>query len=540
MFYRDQDQLYLLTTLFLRCAINEVKHIMDYIRCVLLLTCVLAGNSTVMGLYIDGCPMYGCRPSGSFSFYLQVPTSNTSVNWVSDLKMDPLPNPLGCVSDTSSIVCQSNGVFETDKGYVSLQHNGSIAWRDKLLQLPPLPIIDNFGDVTGSDGDKLVHYDQNGKTYPAIPCHNLKPIYNMALVGDSDLLLVSGNGNIVVRQTNGVPVGSLTLNDTVGQTNGTFVPIAQPAINSNENRFYLLTKFVPQKSRDKNTTTQDDIILRVYAIDVHASISDRITLVWNLTLTSYLSSSLDEPTRDGNVFSENMQGLLFDRVNKLLYVNVRVQSNINNKGGERLNGAIYGINDSGKMVFVNSETNVQVMTKFVTDHCSTTGSKSDVSDTVSDSLLWLLTRDQVIQGVDKGGKTVKTYNLNQMFNASVAVTSHVSSVRNSDVDNDTLVFAIVLKKFTSAKFEVNVASSKQSSALKYKSKHVTQTSYVIAIDTGKDDTDKAAISWMVHVPNNMIVRGQISGAGGADVGMKDQLVAYAETPGKSAVYFTIQ
>lgn len=499
---------------------------MDIVCIVCYLCCIL---STATALFIDGCPMYGCRPSGSFSFYLQVPKPNASLNWVSNLQMDPIPNPLGCVSDSSNIVCQSNGVFPDEQGYISLQHNGSIAWRDKLLHFPPLPIIDNYGDVTGSDGDKLVHYDQNGKTYPAIPCHNLKPIFSMALVGDSDLLLVSGNGNIVVRETNGIPVGSLTLNATVKGTNGTFVPIAQPAINSNENRFYLLTSFVAQ-----NSYIDDDFSgVRVYAIDVHKSISNRVTIAWSVSVDKYFGRQQERSFSRRRTFKDTMQSVLFDRVNKIVFVSA---------GRNTGSGSVLGIDDSGHIMFARNDTNVQSMTKFVTDHCFKSKSSKisiahacDVHTTPASSLLWILTNDQAIEGVDTTGKTQRKYSLSQMLNASVEVTSQLSSVRNSDEDNDTLVFAAVLTKQTSTNININFASSRSSSSLHYRSNEGTQTSYVIAIDTSKD-----AVMWMVPVPNNMRVRGQISGAGGADVGAKDQFIAYAENTNKTAVFFSIQ
>ena len=37
----------------------------------------------VRALFIDWCPFWGCRPSGSFSFYLKVSHQNATVNWVS-------------------------------------------------------------------------------------------------------------------------------------------------------------------------------------------------------------------------------------------------------------------------------------------------------------------------------------------------------------------------------------------------------------------------------------------------------------------------
>ncbi|KAH3830757.1 hypothetical protein DPMN_104009 [Dreissena polymorpha] len=73
----------------------------------------------------------------------------------------------------------------------------------------------------------------------------------MALVGDDVqfLLLVSGNGNIVAMETNGVPMGLLTLNATFDGANGTFVPVSQPVVN--DLRFYVLTRFLPTEDNRK-------------------------------------------------------------------------------------------------------------------------------------------------------------------------------------------------------------------------------------------------------------------------------------------------
>ena len=58
---------------------------------------------------IDGCPLYGCRPSGSFSFQQRISRSNASVHWISKGFIGPVPNALGCVGNSVLLVCQSNG-----------------------------------------------------------------------------------------------------------------------------------------------------------------------------------------------------------------------------------------------------------------------------------------------------------------------------------------------------------------------------------------------------------------------------------------------
>lgn len=82
-----------------------------WILMLLMLTNILSpGNSQS----IDGCPMYGCRPSGTFSFPLDVPRSNVSIGWVADYFIGPIPEAMGCVGNSVNLVCQSNGPGPSD------------------------------------------------------------------------------------------------------------------------------------------------------------------------------------------------------------------------------------------------------------------------------------------------------------------------------------------------------------------------------------------------------------------------------------------
>ena len=66
------------------------------------------------GQAIDGCPLWGCRPSGTFSFSLDVPKTNATVDWVSEFFIGPVPEAAGCVGNSESLVCQSNGPGPAD------------------------------------------------------------------------------------------------------------------------------------------------------------------------------------------------------------------------------------------------------------------------------------------------------------------------------------------------------------------------------------------------------------------------------------------
>lgn len=474
-----------------------------------------------LSLFIDGCPMFGCRPSGSFSFYLQVPKDNVSVNWVSNFVLDPVPRPLGCVSDSVSIVCPGNGPFSDEKGYFSLYtENGTIRWRDRKLHFPTLPLLDNFGDVTGSDGIKLIRYDADGKVYPAIPCDGLYPLFNMALVGDSFLLLVSEKGLIVVRETNGVPVGSLTLNATYGGVNGTYIPIVQPVIN--EMRFYLLTEFIELQDTHLNINNARN--RRLYAIDVHQTISNRITVAWykdfpysvdlsdiapHKGITYVKGNTIRQKMHLSEKFASGNASLLWNRYNKTIYL---LTPTVNTS----LRSYLLGVHDKGREgeVIFQSRLEVLQMAMFVSNHCerrAVCDPSGETGDRVTGPTLWAVTQSSEIHQVTNEGVSVRVINLKSLFNTSVAMTTKLALVRHSDSDNDVLLFGI-----------------------KMSDKFNKPATYVVALDTTTD-----GILWKVPVPGNMIPFGQISGVSGKDMRAKDQIIVYAETPGKNAIIFSI-
>lgn len=58
---------------------------------------------------VDSCPMYGCRPSGTFSYTLKM-TSNVGMAWPRNFIQGPLTNSLGCAANNVNIVCQAKGL----------------------------------------------------------------------------------------------------------------------------------------------------------------------------------------------------------------------------------------------------------------------------------------------------------------------------------------------------------------------------------------------------------------------------------------------
>ena len=490
-------------------------------------------------LFIEGCPLFGCRPSGSFSMYLDVSRKNTSVAWETNFVLDPVPNALGCVANDVSTICQSNGPFKEDTGYVSLNGlNGRHLWRDKELHFPPLPILDNYGDLTGSDGLKLVHYDENGKLYPIISCDGLRPVLSLQLVGTDFLLLVSEHGEIVVRDTNGVPVGSLFLKAVIQKVNGTFVPISQPVVNGY--RFYLLTKFVPETDMADTLELQ-----RLYAIDVHHSLLNRITIGWhydferqtydqNNNIAKYVrknkfkllsTSRTQRPRRNKDMPQEQI--LMWDNSNKLLYINLPNLSTAPGIGSDSGN-AFLALRDSGNHSSLAFRLNVDIkhMAKFETN--TDIGHRAN-KETV---LLWLISSNGTCFAVESNGSVTNIINMTEILGIDILVTSKVVLIRSDDHEPDILVFA----------FQSTKPSTKFRSVLsQYGMTSVDASNFIVAINTPvNNQKSNDVIQWMVSVPSNMTVKGQITGSRGASTGRQDQIVLYAEDIGKSAKVFAVR
>ncbi|XP_060598603.1 uncharacterized protein LOC132752309 [Ruditapes philippinarum] len=473
-------------------------------------------------LVIDGCPLFGCRPSGSFSFYLQVPRENVSFKWSSSFVLDPVPNALGCVADSVNIICPSNGPFSEDKGYISLFiENGTIRWRDRVLHFPTLPLLDNYGDVTGSDGEKLVHYDRDGKLYPIIKCYGLNPMFSMQLVGTMYLLLVGEQGGLVVRDTNAIPVAEIFLNDTVQRTNGTFLPISQPVVNGQ--RFYLLTEFVPESENFDPSVLN---LQRLYAIDIHHRPADIMTIAWsyNFEMESPTNDEIIQVSRNEKIMHiknsiQKQQNLLWDYATQGVYVSLPPPYMSNRQS------TFWGFRDEG------NDTALTIRSPLDVSHLATFEADSDNvrhhdGGKQSGSYLWISTADSRLCTIKSDGNVSRTINVNSIFGTDVVITSKLALVRQNDTADDILIFGAKVTKQTDS-FRKVVAS--------FSNTNINETFYVVAIDTS---SPTGHIMWMQALPDGYEVKGQITGFSGAAYQQKDQLVFYADN-GKSAKIFSI-
>lgn len=78
---------------------------MSFILVLVSLFCAIQAHAAS----VDSCPMYGCRPSGTFSYVLGV-TSKVSLAWSKSYIQGPLTNSLGCTANDVNVVCQANGL----------------------------------------------------------------------------------------------------------------------------------------------------------------------------------------------------------------------------------------------------------------------------------------------------------------------------------------------------------------------------------------------------------------------------------------------
>ena len=413
-------------------------------------------------LFIEGCPLHGCRPSGTFSMYLNVTWFNASIAWESSFDLNPVPEPLGCVADDVSIICQSNGQFDENTGYVSLDaQTGSIRWRDKLLKFPTLPLLDNYGDVTGSDGTRLVHYDADGKMYPIIPCEGLKPLISLQLVGTDFLLLVSGSGLIVVRETNGVPVGYIKLDYVIDGLNGTFIPISRPVVNGN--RFYVLTKFTSSVDFQIEPNLQ-----RLFAINVHHTLDKRITIAWYYDLShTYGKSEANLKVKNfqkylpsHQKYEYESQVLLWDNAENVVHVSLPQDVGKLETEVDSSNGCLFwAIRDFG------NHSSLMYCYKWDDQHMTKFEANSDVREkslaSIKNQLLWVFTNDGYLRALSGNGTVIKSLNLYTIFGTGFNITSNVVLAKADDKGPEILIFAFKTQQLSLNAFSKssNIAKS---------------------------------------------------------------------------------
>lgn len=509
-----------------------------------LLLAVWTLMSPTSGQAIDGCPMYGCRPSGTFSFSLDVPRANVTISWVNEFFLGPVPNALGCVGNSLTLVCQSNGPGPGDTGLMGLDPaTGQVRWRDFVLRFPTLPILDDKGNLWGSDGANLMHYDVNGKPLaPNIPLDPLmRPLFGLQFVSPNLLLLVSETGHISTFLPDGTPMASLVLRGNVQRANGTFLPVAPAVVN--ENRFYVLTEFKPDdRQSDSNLGIQ-----RLYAIDTIDSVSERIRIAW------YANFEKEQPGDNGPSLrfrqkfsyrrfvrklrdtSVQKPSLLWDNSHKMLYVSLPPPmlstklSYLRFKRRVPANDMDYllGIKDMGNdsaIVFKTSHSAYNMVLY-----------ESNMVSTNAGPQLWISLRDNKLLAVEPTGVISKVIDVSKILKTNFTITSKISTARAKEIEEDILIFGIQVTNPTDEfKRLVQLQGIDTSQD--------TPTCYLIGVDTpenGQDVLQPESMVWMIPTPDDTVVQGQIIGLKSGDSGGNDQLIAFSQSEGKFAKIFSV-
>ncbi|KAL3886197.1 hypothetical protein ACJMK2_026206 [Sinanodonta woodiana] len=511
------------------------------------------------GLYIDGCPLYGCRPSGTFAYQLNVP-NNATVAWVSNFFVGPLPKGQGCVGNLENLVCQSNGPGPLDVGYVAIDADGGFQlWRNGFLHFPTLPVMDSSGAVFGTDGESMTLNDADGHLEPVIYLKpTMRPVFNMEIADEDFLLVVSEQGGIAARLTDGIPVSFIFLNGTEGSVNGTFKPIATPAINGS--RAYILTQFVPEAGQEVKSSILE--MRRLYAIDMYHRMADRLTVAWyfNLMNLSQTDQKLTFGTKlkkedrlKGTLKDDTMDySLLYDYQTGTVFVGLPppVESSSGRTEGQST-GTFWGIKDTGNnadLVFKKFMP-ISSMAKYEANddrseklniHGDMGNSRNFLKPGTSRGNLWAAAPRGVIYGFNPtNGQLTKTINITEALNAvSATITSKLMVARRNDTSSDILIFGIAVTE-SIPDFREYMASIGVSD--------LSTLNFLVAYDTSMI-VDK--VIWMIPTPQNTEINGQIVGIPRSatthqtsrhhsNMDQRDLLVAFTQIEGKFSKFFAV-
>ena len=139
--------------------------------------------------------------------------------------------------------------------------------------------------------------------------------------------------------------------------------------------------------------------------------------------------------------------------------------------------------------------------------------------------------DGYLRALSGNGTVIKSLNLYTIFGTGFNITSNVVLAKADDKGPEILIFA-----FKTQQLSLNAFSKSSNIAKSWLYKNAS--SFVVALRADVDVLSRDVILWMVPVPGNMRVRGQISGSSGAETQTTDKLIFYAETT-KYAKIFAI-
>ncbi|XP_048746644.2 uncharacterized protein LOC125659134 [Ostrea edulis] len=480
-------------------------------------------------LPIESCPMFGCRPSGTFSYDLDI-RSNVSMAWPKPFKQSSFPDSLGCVGNEELIVCQGDG--QTNRGYVSLNvENGSLAWSDRVLHHPTLPIMDIYGDIVGTDGSKLVKYEVDGTLEKPVINDNVSPVYSITFSDNNILAIVSKRGSLVTVESNGIPHAYMEFRGWEERMNGTFIPIAPPVVAGH--RIYILTAFRPDQEK-KELSMQ-----RLYAVDIFNVLSGKLKIAWYFNFERLAKAKSNKRTGDKAISVQPQ--ILINTDTNTLFVNLPpVQST-----GEATH-VVWGFKDdlksSAPTLLFKTPQPVSELALYESSKSVPVNNRTDflhnpwqhfqgvfgprLSTDPDKATLWAVSTEKelILKLSPLDGSVLQLIRLNILFNMTTTVTSRLMVARTKSSPEDVLIFGIEVTPtrngVVSEAFIDICRSHSVNPNLKY---------YVVCL---RD----AIVNWIIDTPSECPVVGQITGIKTSDNNKPDMLVVTTNSPDKSEIF----
>ncbi|XP_064600241.1 uncharacterized protein LOC135466597 isoform X2 [Liolophura sinensis] len=393
--------------------------------------------------------------------------------------------------------------------------------------------MDIFGDIIGSDGEKLLQYRPDGTVIqPVIALiPSMIDIFSLNLADNGILLLTSSFGVLTTYFTNGVPGGTVTMRYKVNNATGTFYPIATPVIRGH--RSYILAVF-----RAENTSSKENGLLRLFGIDLNDQFVGKIQVVW-FTDLGHLTGCDSATLTDNSLHHQQIQTFQNSAASNgsllvhddMIFVTLPVSHNrdtLLNKSD------FWAVRDSGKQGFIKYSDALSIddlslysvnPTDSLNFHTKNEGTgllrkgvdknfdfyegeniSNDYEGEVGHTLLWGSHKIQgKITGLDWGGGDVKIIieiDLSLLLRTSARITSKIMTVRNETDSPDSILFGVSVVNKTAA--FVNILKEHNISDIK-------NVNYVVCVTTSLESPPLVTLRWILPVPEDGTVHGQLVG-----------------------------
>ena len=222
-----------------------------------------------------------------------------------------------------------------------------------------------------------------------------------------------------------MPHASLWLNDTVNGMAGTFIPLGNPAVTGS--RVYVLAAFRPH---GKGRPTSSSVHLRLLAVEIVRSITERIRVVWQHDLTvngsipyQYLNTSetmcvLVPPSQEARRREEKLENHGVTNISNIMVNEEVIVASVNLKVSSQMESLLLSASDTGPGYTLNFMSH---STGFV-HSLSYPGVKKLESWTFWACRIDMLLKNTLLEARDAlTGQVSTVVDLNQMLQTSATV-----------------------------------------------------------------------------------------------------------------------